>query len=59
MAKKIEPVKARQGRWGTHVLTILVCSLILAGIVWFGVEIYGQHLANEPAAVHLQKNKAP
>jgi hypothetical protein len=59
MEKKIKPVKARQGRWGTHVLIILVCSLILAGIVWFGVEIYGQHLANEPAAIHLQQNKSP
>jgi hypothetical protein len=28
-------------------------ALILAGIVWFGLEIYGGHLANEPAAVHL------
>jgi hypothetical protein len=59
MDKKIEPVKARQGRWGMHVLIILVCSLILAGIVWFGVEIYGQHLASEPAAIHLQQNKSP
>lgn len=42
-----------------HVLIILICSLILAGIVWAGVEIYGQYLASEPAAVHLQQNKSP
>jgi hypothetical protein len=51
--KKIPAEKARQGRWGMQVLLILVCALILAGIVWFGLEIYGEHLANEPAAVHL------
>lgn len=56
MEKKVQTNRARQGRWGVHTLIILVCALVLAGIVWFGVEIYGQHLANEPAALHLQKN---
>lgn len=59
MEKKVDPVKARQGRWGTRVLTVLICSLILAGIGWAGLEIYGEHLANEPAAIHLQQNKSP
>ena len=53
MEKKVPAEKARQGRWGMHILTVLICGLILAGIVWFGLEIYGQHLANEPAALHL------
>jgi hypothetical protein len=51
--KKIPAEKARQGRWGMQILIVLICALILAGIVWFGLEIYGEHLANEPAAVHL------
>jgi hypothetical protein len=57
--EKVSAEQARQGRWGMHVLIILICSLILAGVVWAGVELYGQHLANEPAAIHLQQNKAP
>jgi hypothetical protein len=51
--KKLPSEKARQGRWGMRVFIILVCALILAGIAWFGVEIYGRHLANEPAAMHI------
>jgi hypothetical protein len=53
LEKKVNAEKARQGRWGTHVLLILICALILAGIAWFGVEMYGEHLANEPAAMHI------
>jgi hypothetical protein len=53
--KKVEAEKARQGRWGMHVLLVLVCALILAGIAWFALEIYGEHLANEPAAMHIDK----
>jgi hypothetical protein len=51
--KDIRAEKARQGRWGGRVLLVLVCGLVLAGIVWFGVEMYGEHLANEPAAMHM------
>jgi hypothetical protein len=53
LEKKVPAVKARQGRWGMQILIILICALILAGIVWIGVEVYGEHLAKEPAAVHL------
>ena len=53
MAKKIDAEKAKEGHWGMHVLVILICGLILAGVVWFGLEIYGEHLANEPAALHI------
>jgi hypothetical protein len=58
VTKKIPAVKARQGRWGAQIFIVLVCALILAGVVWIGVEIYGEHLANEPAAAHLQRNKS-
>ncbi|WP_170971352.1 MULTISPECIES: hypothetical protein [Mesorhizobium] len=40
----IEPEKARQGRWGSHVLTILIIGLILAVIAWFGLEFYGESI---------------
>jgi hypothetical protein len=29
--EKVSAEQARQGRWGMHVLIILICSLILAG----------------------------
>jgi cell division septal protein FtsQ len=51
--KKIPAENARQGRWGMQILIVLLCALILTGVVWLGVEIYGEHLASEPAAVHL------
>jgi len=41
---KIEPEKARQGRWGRKVLTILIVGLVLAVIAWFGLEIYGEQI---------------
>jgi cytoskeletal protein RodZ len=41
MAKEIKPTEARQGRRGWQVLVILICALILVGIVWWGVGIYG------------------
>lgn len=36
--------KARQGRRGLNVLYVLVASLVLAGLVWIGVEIYGESI---------------
>ncbi len=54
LEKKINAEKAKQGRSGIHVLLVLICGLILAGIVWFGVEMYGEHLADKPAAEHIQ-----
>lgn len=42
MTKTIRPSEARQGRWGTHVLTILIVALALAGIVWAATEFYGE-----------------
>ncbi|WP_079211023.1 hypothetical protein [Brucella pituitosa] len=39
---KIDPNKSRQGPRGRPVLLILVTSLVLALLVWGGVEFYGQ-----------------
>lgn len=40
--------KARQGRRGQHVLYILIASLLLAGLVWVGLEIYGHSIDPTP-----------
>jgi len=45
----IEPEKARQGRNSPRVLIVLVCGLLLAMLVWWGVESYGVAIApDEP-----------
>jgi hypothetical protein len=54
--KKVPTKDARHARWGMPVLLVLVCGLILAGIAWLGVEIYGQKLADEPAAMHINND---
>ena len=44
---KLSENKARQGRLGRPVLIVLLVSLILAMIVWWGVEQYGTAIAPE------------
>lgn len=44
---KLSEKKARQGFLGRPVLIVLVVSLILAVIVWWGVEMYGGAIAPE------------
>lgn len=45
----IEPEKARQGRNSPRILIVLVCGLVLAMLVWWGVETYGVAIApDEP-----------
>jgi len=44
---KIPEEKARQGRLGRPVLLVLVVSLLLAMVVWWGVELYGTAIAPE------------
>jgi hypothetical protein len=39
---KVNPTEARQGRKGTHVLTILIVALVLAGIVGWAVGLFGE-----------------
>jgi len=44
MPKIIPTNKARQGNRGWQVLLVLVGALILAAIVWGGVELYGESI---------------
>jgi hypothetical protein len=41
-APELPATKARQGRWGIQVFTILAISLALVGLVWLALEFYGQ-----------------
>ncbi|MBB3355097.1 cytoskeletal protein RodZ [Rhizobium sp. BK049] len=47
--QQIPPVKAKQGRMGYRILTVLLVALILAFVVWIPVEIWGRREANEVA----------
>ena len=47
MTKVVPSDKARQGRWGRHLLLILLGGLILAFIAWGLAELYGE--AIEPS----------
>lgn len=49
MEKTVPTNKARQGRLGRQVLYVLLGSLILAMVVWAGVEMYGEQI-DRPAA---------
>lgn len=55
MAEKISATRAKQGRWGVPVLFVLVFGLALAGLVWVGVELYGERIdtssTQQPGAV--------
>ena len=55
MAERISANKARQGRWGSQVLVVLVVALALAGAVWLGLEFYGEAIdsgsSQQPGAV--------
>lgn len=55
LPKTIPTQKARQGRRGLHILMVLIGGLVLAGLVWFGVETYGESIdsnatVDQPAA---------
>ncbi len=47
--EQISPVRARQGRAGYRILTVLVAALVLAFLIWIPVEIWGQKEANDIA----------
>jgi hypothetical protein len=47
--QQIEPVKAKQGRTGRRILTLLIVALVLAFVVWIPVEIWGQREADDVA----------
>ncbi|WP_189501723.1 MULTISPECIES: hypothetical protein [unclassified Mesorhizobium] len=51
MVKIIPTDKARQGRWGRHLLRILIAALLLAFVAWGAAEIYGEMIqTNTPAS---------
>lgn len=51
---EIEPEKARQGRNSPRILIVLICGLLLAMVVWWGVETYGVSIAPDGPADNLQ-----
>jgi cytochrome c-type biogenesis protein CcmH/NrfG len=61
--EELPATKARQGRTGRRILTVLVVALILAFIVWVPVEIWGSHEAEQaappPAQNQIQQSTAP
>lgn len=46
---QISSLKARQGRMGYRILTVLIAALVLAFLVWIPVEIWGQKEADDVA----------
>ncbi|NEI71742.1 hypothetical protein GR212_19335 [Rhizobium lusitanum] len=42
--KPLSATEARQGIRGTHLFAILVTALVLAAIVWVGVEVWGRYI---------------
>jgi len=51
--------KARQGRRGIQVLYVLIASLLLAGLVWIGLEIYGESIDPPAPAESTSSQSAP
>ncbi|MFC5760125.1 hypothetical protein [Rhizobium sp. GCM10022189] len=47
--QRIAPVRARQGRAGYRILTVLVAALVLAFLVWIPVAIWGEKQADDIA----------
>lgn len=46
---QISSLKARQGRMGYRILTVLIAALVLAFLIWIPVEIWGQKEADDVA----------
>lgn len=59
MPKTIRADKAKQGRRGFPVLVVLVCALLLAIAVWWGVDIYGESLDDQQAIETQKSTDAP
>jgi len=51
MGKIVSTDEARQGRWGRHVLIVLVVALLLAAVAWVAAEFYGAAIAPPRPAV--------
>jgi hypothetical protein len=56
VVKTIKSEKAKQGRWGVQVLLILIIALVLAVIVWGGVEFYGEKIHNPQPGKTVEQN---
>ncbi|NLS21206.1 hypothetical protein HGP16_32425 [Rhizobium sp. P40RR-XXII] len=52
--KPLSATEARQGVRGVHLFAMLVTALVLAAIVWAGVELWGHYI--EP---NKSENAAP
>ncbi len=50
MTKIVPENKARQGRRGRQVLTVLIAALILAAIAWGVAEYYGETIDSSTPA---------
>lgn len=61
MTKIISTDKARGGKPGLPVLKVLIAALILAVVVWGGLEIWGRNIApsDNPAAGVNTTNTTP
>ena len=55
MTEPLPPDDARQGRGGRTLLIILICAFVLAAVVWWGVEWYGETI-DADQKVELQKS---
>jgi hypothetical protein len=51
----IRSERARQGRWGSQVLIVLVVALLLAMVAWYAAETYGE-ATDPPANEETQPN---
>lgn len=49
MTRNIDEQRAKQGRSGRQVLTILIVALVLMAIGWYFVELYGRNINPEPS----------
>jgi len=60
MEEKVPPKKARQGRQGIPVLLVLIGGLVLAGIIWVFVEMYGIFLdERQPVETPQSSERVP
>lgn len=55
MSKIVPEERARQGRRGTQVLTVLVVALVLAMIAWFVAERYGESIDAKPTQLQTSQ----
>lgn len=58
MMNDVKPEDARQGGKGKQVRNILVISLILVAIVWFGVSIYGSYISKSENTINSNNTQS-